>query len=79
MNKIIIVEEKAEHIMDKLDKVKHCVEEVIDCFGEAMEEEQEYPEYEDNDYDEEYEIKRRKGRKAARKQMKYGGSMRSRY
>lgn len=59
MGKIMIIEEKADKMVDKLEMMKDCVEEMIDCFSEAMEGHR-YPE-EDNEWDDEYEVKRRRG------------------
>lgn len=59
MGKIMIIEEKADKIVDKLEMMKDCVEEMIDFFAEAMEGHR-YPE-EDNEWDDEYEAKRRYG------------------
>ena len=59
MGKIVIVEEKADKIVDKLEMMKDCVDEIIDCFTEAMEDHR-YPE-EDDEWDNEYEVKRRHG------------------
>lgn len=36
MGRIVIIEEKADKMINKLEKVKSCVEEVIDCFTECM-------------------------------------------
>ena len=58
MGKIMIIEEKADKMVDKLEMIKDCVEEMIDCFTEAMEGHR-YPE-EDDDWDNEYEVKRRR-------------------
>ena len=58
MGKIMIIEEKADKMVDKLEMIKDCVEEMIDCFTEAMEGHR-YPEDEDN-WDDEYEVKRRR-------------------
>ena len=58
MGKIMIIEDKADKIVDKLEMMKDCVEEMIDCFAEAMEGHR-YPE-EDNEWDDEYEVKRRR-------------------
>ena len=58
MGKIMIIEEKADKIVDKLEMMKDCVEEMIDCFAEAMEGHR-YPE-EDDEWDDEYEVKRRR-------------------
>lgn len=66
MGKIMIIEEKADKIVDKLEMMKDCVEEVIDCFAESMENHR-YSE-EDDEWDDEYEVKRRRGY--------YGGSSR---
>lgn len=66
MGKIMIIEEKADKIVDKLEMMKNCVEEIIDCFAEAMEGHR-YPE-ENDEFDDEYEVKRRRGY--------YGGSSR---
>ena len=58
MGKIMIIEEKADKIVDKLEMMKDCVEEMIDCFSEAMEGHR-YPE-EDDEWDNEYEVNRRR-------------------
>ena len=58
MGKIMIIEEKADKMVDKLEMIKDCVEEMIDCFTEAMEGHR-YPE-EDDEWDDEYEVKRRR-------------------
>lgn len=55
----MIIEEKADKMVDKLEMIKDCVEEMIDCFAEAMEGHR-YPE-EDYELDNEYEVKRRRG------------------
>ena len=57
MGKIMIIEETADKIVDKLEMMKDCVEEMIDYFAEAMEGHR-YPE-EDDEWDDEYEVKRR--------------------
>ena len=59
MGKIMIIEEKADHIVDKLEMMKACVEEILDCFSEAMEGHR-YPE-ESDEWDDEYDVKRRRG------------------
>ena len=59
MGKIVIFEEKADKMVDKLEMMKDCVEEMIECFTDAMENHR-YPE-EDDDWDNEYEVKRRRG------------------
>ena len=59
MGKIIIMEEKADKMVDKLEMMKDCVEEMIDCFAEAIEGHR-YPE-EDDEWNDEYEVKRRRG------------------
>ena len=66
MGKMIIIEEKADKMVDKLEMIKDCVEEMIDWFSEAMEGHR-YSE-EDDELDDEYEVKRRRGY--------YGGSSR---
>ena len=58
MGKIMIIEEKADKIVDKLEMMKDCVEEMIDCFTEAMEGHR-YSE-EDDELDDDYEVKRRR-------------------
>lgn len=58
MGKIMIIEEKADKMVDKLEMIKDCIEEMIDCFAEAMEGHR-YPE-EDDEWDDEYEVKRRR-------------------
>ena len=55
----MIIEEKVDKIVDKLEMMKDCVEEMIDCFAEAMEGHR-YPE-EDDEWDDEYEVKRSRG------------------
>lgn len=59
MGKIIIMEEKADKMVDKLEMMKDCVEEMIDCFTESMEAHR-YSE-EDDEWDDEYEVKRHRG------------------
>ena len=58
MGKMIIIEEKAEKMVDKLEIMKDCIEEMIDCFTESMEGHR-YSE-EDDEWDDEYEVKRRR-------------------
>ena len=55
----MIIEEKADKMVDKLEMMKDCIEEMIDCFTDAMEGHR-YPE-EDDYWDNEYEVKRRRG------------------
>ena len=55
----MIIEEKADKMVDKLETIKDCIEEMIDCFAEAMEGHR-YSE-EDDEWDDEYEVKRRRG------------------
>ena len=57
MGKIMIIEEKADKMIDKLEMIKDCIEEMIDCFAEAMEGHR-YSE-EDDEWDDEYEVRRR--------------------
>lgn len=85
MGKIMIIEEKADKIVDKLEMMKDYVEEMIDCFTEAMEGHR-YPE-EDDEWDDEYEVKRSRGSRGGssrgmRRSMRgtggYGGGI-SRY
>ena len=59
MGKIIIMEEKADKMVDKLEMMKECVEEMIECFTDAMEGHR-YPKDEDA-WDDEYEVKRPRG------------------
>ena len=54
----MIIEEKADKMVDKLEMIKDCVEEMIDCFTDAMEGHR-YPE-EDDEWDDEYEVNRRR-------------------
>lgn len=77
MGKIVIIEEKADKMIDKLEKIKTCVEDVIDCFTECMDgsdgyrsagykPEKYYNPYRINDthndeWDDEYEVMRRRG------------------
>lgn len=58
MRKIVIIEEKAEKMIDKLEMMKECIAEMIDCFSDSMEG---YRESDDDDWDDEYEVKRRRG------------------
>ena len=58
MGKIMIIEEKADKMVDKLEMIKDCIDEMIDCFAEAMEGHR-YPE-EDDEWNDEYEVKRRR-------------------
>lgn len=57
MGKIMIIEEKADKMVDKLEMMKDCVEEMIDCFTEATEGHR-YPE--DDEWDDEYEVNHRR-------------------
>ena len=85
MGKIMIIEEKADKIIDKLEMIKDCIEEMIDCFTEAMEGHR-YSE-EDDEWDDEYEVRRRRDsrggssrsmRRGVRSTGSYGGGT-SRY
>lgn len=81
MGKIVIVEEKADKMVDKLEDMKICVEEMIECFAESMEGHR-YSD-DDDEWDDEYEVKRRRGnRRGMRRGMRgtggYGGGT-SRY
>lgn len=71
MGKIIIIEEKANQICDKLERMKRCVEDIMDCFSESMRsrEHTEYMRY-DDDYDEEEDYFPRK-RKSNYKSSRY--------
>lgn len=60
MGKIIIMEEKADKMVDKLERMKECVEEIIDVFTESMEGHR-YSEDDDEYNDDDYEMKRRRG------------------
>lgn len=59
MGRMYIVEEKADKMVDKLEDIKEAVCEMIECFAEAMEGHR-YSEDGDGDWDDEYEVKRRK-------------------
>lgn len=64
MGKIFIMEEKADKMVEKLEKMKECVEGIIECFTDSYQEYPEYPEMRhmpDEDWDDEYEVKRRRG------------------
>lgn len=77
MGKIIIMEEKADKMVDKLEKMKESVCDMIDYFTESMEGHRDYDD--DEDWDDEYEVKRRRGsRRGMRRGMRRGGST-SRY
>ena len=54
------MEEKADKMVDKLERMKECVEEIIDVFTESMEGHR-YPENDYDDWDDDYEMKRRRG------------------
>ena len=58
MGKMYIVEEKADKMVDKLEDIKEAIAEMIECFAEAMEG---HRYSEDDDLDDEYEVKRRRG------------------
>lgn len=78
MGKIIIMEEKADMMVDKLEMMKETVCDMIDCFSESMEG---HRNYDDEDWDDEYEVKRRRGSRGGygmRRGMRRGGST-SRY
>lgn len=73
MGKMIIIEEKAEMMVDKLEKVKECIEDIIDCFSETMEGYRKEDYDDEDDWDAEYEVKRRKGsRRGYRSSMRQG-------
>ena len=57
MGKIMIIEEKADNMVDKLEMIKDCIEEMIDCFAEAMEG---HRYSEEDEWNDEYEVKRRR-------------------
>lgn len=79
MGRIVIIEEKADKMISKLEKIQDCVSEVIDCFTECMDGGDGYRPagynamyakhgnpYEienrrDDEWDDEYEVKRRRG------------------
>ena len=84
MGKIMIIEEKVDKMVDKLEMIKDCVEEMIDCFTEAMEG---HRYSEEDEWDDEYEVKRRRdsrydNSRSMRRNMRgtigYGGGI-SRY
>lgn len=79
MGKIMIIEEKADKMLDKLEMMKEYVCEMIDCFSESMEGYRH--DDDDEDWDDEYEVKRRRGsRRGMRRGMRgtggYGGTTR---
>lgn len=64
MGKIIIMEEKADAMVEKLEKMKECVEGIIECFTDSYQEYPEYPQMHhmpEEEWDDEYEVKRRRG------------------
>lgn len=74
MGKVVIVEEKADKMVDKLEMVKECIEDMIYCFTESMEGYRHNEEDDDDDWDDEYEVKRRRGsRRGYRRGMRGGG------
>ena len=58
MGKIVIMEEKADRFVDKLETMKETIGELIDCFSESMEGHR-YPD--EDEWNDEYEVKRRRG------------------
>lgn len=76
MGKIVIIEEKADKIVDKLEMMKAGLCEILDCFTECMEGERHYDE-DDDEWDDEYEVKRRRGMHAGKSGMRRG--MRNNY
>lgn len=103
MGKIVIIEEQANKMISKLEKVKDCISEVIDHFSECMDgsggyqpvgyNSMHYREYNpyaienrrDDDWDDEYEVKRRRGSRRGYSEMPpkvmrmYDGGGMSRY
>lgn len=75
MGKIIIMEEKADKMVDKLELMKDYVCDMIDCFTESMEGHRDY----DDDWDDEYEVKRRRGSRRGMRGGRSGGYGGSRY
>lgn len=69
MGKIMIIEEKADKMVDKLEMMKECVEEMIECFTDSIENHR-YPEDED-DWNDEYEVKRRRGSRSGSSSSMY--------
>lgn len=56
MGKIVIVQEKADKLIDKLECIKDCVTEVIECINASK-----HNTEDDEQWDDEYAIKRRRG------------------
>lgn len=67
MGKIIIMEEQADSMVDKLEKMQKCIEGMIECFTNGFQEYPEYPqmhEVPEEEWDDEFEVKRRRGNRA---------------
>lgn len=56
MGKIVIIQEKADKMLDKLECIKDCVTEVIECINNSK-----HNSEDDEMWDDEYAIKRRRG------------------
>lgn len=78
MGRMYIVEEKADKMVDKLEDIKEAVCEMIECFTEAMEGHR-YSEDDDDDWDNEYEVKRRRGSHGGMLRGRRRGGSTSRY
>ena len=82
MGKIVIIEEKADKMLEKLELMKEGLCEIMECFEESKDSYKDsYREPEDEDeWDDEYEVKRRRGlRTSARRSMRRGSMSSSRY
>ena len=78
MGKMYIVEEKADKMVDKLEDIKEAVGEMNKCFAEAMEGHR-YSEDGDDDWDDEYEVKRRRSSHGGMIRGRRRGGSTSRY
>lgn len=79
MGKIVIMEEKADKMVDKLEKIKDYICDMLDFFSEPMEGYRDDDYNDDDDWDDEYEVKRRRGSRKGMRRGRRGGSGSSRY
>lgn len=72
MGKIVIMEDKADKMVDKLELMKDYICDMIECFTDYTGGYRESDD--DDDWDDEYEVKRRRGmRRGSRRGMRSGG------
>lgn len=73
MSKLVIIEEKANKMANNLNMIAELANEMVECLYSSMEG---YRDYDDeDDWDDEFEVKRRRGqRRGYRRGMRSGGS-----